>query len=297
LTGAAIVQMPMSTKCENLQLTLASLVSGTLTAPVQHRFFAFQFRENRFQIGVFRSQTHIFSSQLRIFSPRFRVRVPSSTLSTKSPARTRSRTAAATIRHRLAIAENEVFGHLVATDLEYVMPHQLELKYGLTAQELLDAIDKRFRLKVALEGAVAEVHFERKVRIAAKEGWLTSYESHDLDGLHDFTVVTLSGVSIRVEVKTIRNGPKPQVELQKTRAAKGDPSSRYYNRNHFDVVAVCVGRLTGDWAQFRYALVNDLPYHRDYSDKLKVMHAIPESEETNPRWFSRFQDVIDAFSL
>ena len=41
------------------------------------------------------------------------------------------------------------------------MPHHLELKYGLTAQELLDAIDKRFRLKVALEGAVAEVHFER----------------------------------------------------------------------------------------------------------------------------------------
>ena len=50
------------------------------------------------------------------------------------------------------------------------MPHALELKYGLTAQELLDAIDKRFRLKVALEGAVAEVHFERKLRIASREG-------------------------------------------------------------------------------------------------------------------------------
>ena len=52
------------------------------------------------------------------------------------------------------------------------MPHPLEQKYGLTAEELLDAIDKRFRLKVALEGAVAEVHFERKLRIASKEGWL-----------------------------------------------------------------------------------------------------------------------------
>ena len=176
------------------------------------------------------------------------------------------------------------------------MPHPLELKYGLTAQELLDAIDKRFRLKVALEGAVAEVHFERKLCIASREGWLTSYEAHDVDGMHDFTVVTLADATIRVEVKTIRNGQKPQVELQKTRAAKGDPSSRYYDRKHFDVVAVCVGRSTGDWSQFRYALVRDLPSHRSYKKKLQVMHPIPEGEETKPRWFSRFQDVIDAYT-
>ena len=175
------------------------------------------------------------------------------------------------------------------------MPHALELKYGLTAQELLDAIDKRFRLKVALEGAVAEVHFERKLRIASREGWLTSYESHDVDGMYDFTVVTRSGVAIRVEVKTIRNGAKPQVELQKTRAAKGDPSSRYYDRGHFDVVAVCVGRSTGDWSQFRYAFVRDLPNHRNYPAKLQVMHPIPEREDVEPKWFSRFQDIIDAY--
>jgi len=176
------------------------------------------------------------------------------------------------------------------------MPHPLEAKYGLTAQELLDAIDRRFRLKVALEGAVAEVHFERKLRIATREGWLSSYEDHDVDGMHDFTVVTLAGISMRVEVKTIRNGPKPKVELQKTRAAKGDPSSRYYDRDHFDVVAVCVGRYTGDWSQFRYATVRNLPHHRNHEHKLQVMHSIPDEENTEPRWFSRFQDVIDEYS-
>lgn len=176
------------------------------------------------------------------------------------------------------------------------MPHPLELKYGLTSKELLDAIDRRFRLKVALEGAVAEVHFERKLNIATREGWLKAFESHDVDGMHDFTVVTLSGLSIRVEVKTIRKGAKPKVEIQKTRAAKGDPSSRFYGTDHFDVVAVCVGRLTGDWAQFRYALVRELPGHRNHQNKLQVMHSIPDGEETSPRWFSRFQDVIDAYS-
>ena len=177
------------------------------------------------------------------------------------------------------------------------MPHPLELKYGLTSQELLDAIDKRFRLKVALEGAVAEVHFERKLLIASREGWLTGYEGHDEDGKHDFTVVTLAGIAIRVEVKTIRNGAKPKVELQKTRAAKGDPSSRYYDRNHFDVVAVCVGRHTGDWSQFRYVLVRDLPSHRNHENKIQVMNTIPDNEDTEPRWFSRFQDVIDVYSV
>jgi hypothetical protein len=101
------------------------------------------------------------------------------------------------------------------------MPHPLELKYGLTSQELLDAINKRFRLKVALEGAVAEVHFERKLRIASREGWLSRHENHDMDGMHDFTVLTLSATSLRVEVKTIRNGRKPQVELQKNSRGQG----------------------------------------------------------------------------
>lgn len=177
------------------------------------------------------------------------------------------------------------------------MPHALELKYGLTAEELLEAIERRFRLKVALEGAVAEVHFERKLRVASREGWLATYEPHDLDGMHDFTVVTRAGKSIRVEVKTIRNGPRLRVELQKTRAAKSDPSSRFYSREHFDVVAVCVGRATGDWSQFRYVLVRDLPSHASHPGKLQVMHTVPDDVgAAAPRWFSRFQDVIDAYS-
>lgn len=175
------------------------------------------------------------------------------------------------------------------------MPHSLEIKYGLTAQELLDAIDKRFRLKVALEGAVAEVHFERKLRVASQEGWLGGYEGHDIDGMHDFTVKTLNGKKIKVEVKTIRKSKKPEVEIQKTRAAKGDTSSRYYERDHFDVIAVCVGRWTGDWSEFRYAIVTTLPSHKEYAHKLKVMHGIPDDESTNPRWFKKFQDVIDVF--
>jgi hypothetical protein len=173
------------------------------------------------------------------------------------------------------------------------LPHDLEIKYGLTAQELLDAIDRRFRLKVALEGAVAEVHFERKLKVAAMEGWLSSYEGHDVDGMHDFTFTSLKGTVVRVEVKTIRNGTRLQVELQKTRAAKGDPTSRYYTPDHFDMVAVCMGRSTGDWSQFSYAIVSSLPRHRQHPEKLQVMHPIGDSLPV--RWYSRLQDVLDEY--
>ena len=45
------------------------------------------------------------------------------------------------------------------------MEHPLERQYGLSAYELLDALDKRFRAKVTLEGAVAEVQMEKLDRV------------------------------------------------------------------------------------------------------------------------------------
>lgn len=175
------------------------------------------------------------------------------------------------------------------------MPHALEVKYGLTAQEMLDAISRRMRLRVALEGAVAEVHFERKARMAAREGWLRAYEEHDLDGMHDFTIETLNRTNIRVEVKTLRNEVKPKVEVQKTRTSNGDASSRFYGRDQFDLIAVCMGRRTGDWSEFMYCLVSELPEHKKHAGKLQVMHSVVESLEVAPRWFPQLRLAIEAY--
>ena len=45
-----------------------------------------------------------------------------------------------------------------------VAKHPLEKEYGLSAYELLDALSKRFRARVTLEGAVAEVQMEKKIQ-------------------------------------------------------------------------------------------------------------------------------------
>lgn len=42
--------------------------------------------------------------------------------------------------------------------------HPLEKEYGLTKEELLDAINRRFRARVTLGGAVAEVHLGKQIK-------------------------------------------------------------------------------------------------------------------------------------
>lgn len=61
--------------------------------------------------------------------------------------------------------------------------HPLETKYGLTAFELLDALDKRFRAKVTLEGAVAEVQMEKHIK-----AFVGSKIDRYQDGKPDFSI-------------------------------------------------------------------------------------------------------------
>ena len=85
------------------------------------------------------------------------------------------------------------------------MDHPLEAAYGLTANEILDIVGARFRLKVALEGGVAECQMERHV--AALVGTVIDrYEATDEDGMPDFKL-WLPGQPepIKAECKNARN--------------------------------------------------------------------------------------------
>jgi len=68
------------------------------------------------------------------------------------------------------------------------MPHPLENEYALTADELLDAINRRFRAKVTLEGAVAEVHLGKKIKVLQDQHVIERFETHDSDGYPDYTI-------------------------------------------------------------------------------------------------------------
>ena len=153
------------------------------------------------------------------------------------------------------------------------MPHRLEDEYGLTADEMLDAFDKRFRAKVTLEGAVAEVQMEKQIRALQNAGVIARYEEHDRDGYPDFTIwLPDRAEPILAECKNVRDTTEAcrskgvisgyKVETQKTRTSNEDPSSRFYGVNQFQFIGVCLGKKTKNWAQFMYIRVEHLAIHK-----------------------------------
>ena len=185
------------------------------------------------------------------------------------------------------------------------MEHPLEAKYGLTAYELLDALAHRFRAQVTLEGAVAEVHMEKKIKALVGTA-VDRYQVHDQDGHPDFSI-WLPGrtVPLLAECKNIRDRDEAyrsggeivgyKVEIQKTRAAKRDPTSRYYGLGQFDILGVCLGKKTGNWSDFFFARTPELARHRSHEGKLAVMQRVPlpDADDLTP-WYDDLGELLRA---
>lgn len=185
------------------------------------------------------------------------------------------------------------------------MPHPLEIEYGLSAEELLDAVSRRFRAKVALEGTVAEVQAERHILAAQYRGVVSEHKTHDIDGYADFSIwLPKQPNPFRIEVKNVRNSNEAyrrrgvitgyKVEVQKTRAAQGDATSRLYDAEQFEILAVCMGKKTHDWKQFMWVAARHLARNLASPHKLAVMHRAPLTEEgfIEP-WYRSLVDLIE----
>ncbi len=184
------------------------------------------------------------------------------------------------------------------------MSYPLENEYGLTAYELLDAISGRFRLKVALEGAVAEVQLRRKIQALQGRRLIRGFEEHDINGHPDFTVwPARQSDGLLLECKNVRddaykrqgNVVAYKVEVQKTRAAISDPSSRFYPVDYFQLLAVCLGKQPGNWSDFLFARSQDLDRHATYPDRLAVFQRVPllASNDVAP-WYRSLEEVLGA---
>lgn len=161
---------------------------------------------------------------------------------------------------------------------EPVRRHVLEEQFALTSEQILDIIGGRNRLAVAVRGGVAEHHLEQQLSQAPG---LASVERLDVDAMHDFNVILEDGRLLRVECKNA--SPKTsasgqfKVEVQKTRASKGDPASRFYAADGFDVVAACLFSPTGRW-EFRFGLTSQMARHKDFPHRLAPIQPI------TPEW-------------
>ena len=136
------------------------------------------------------------------------------------------------------------------------------------------------------------MHMEKRIR-SLLGGLVDRYEVHDLDGHPDFSI-WLSGANtpILAECKNVRDTEEAyreggnvtafKVETQKTRAATGDPTSRYYGVDQFSLLGVCLGKKTGRWSDFAFVRVADLQRHRSHPRKLAVLQRVPLPVSTNP---------------
>lgn len=154
--------------------------------------------------------------------------------------------------------------------------HVLEEQFALTSEQILDIIRGRHRLAVAVRGGVAEHHLEQLLR---RDPDVADVARLDIDAMHDFNVTLKDGRYLRVECKNASPNPFAdgtlKVEVQKTRASKGDPASRFYAVDSFDVVAACLFSATGKW-EFRYGRTSTLLRHKDYADRLAPIQRIAD---------------------
>jgi hypothetical protein len=185
------------------------------------------------------------------------------------------------------------------------MIHPLEKEFELSAAELLDAINRRFRAKVTLEGAVAEVHLGKHIKKLHDQGIIARFEEHDIDSYPDYTIwlPDKPEKEYRIECKNVRDTEEAyrkkgqivafKVEAQKTRASKGDLSSRHYGFGQFDILAVCLGKKTHNWRQFMYVQTKNMASHGKYPDKLAVMHPVPLPDLPASRpWYNSLESLI-----
>ena len=134
---------------------------------------------------------------------------------------------------------------------------RLELKYGLTAAELLDAVNcavspQRLRLKEP-----SQSFRWPSTSSPSSDSIVDRFEMHDLDGKPDFSIwLPRRDKPLLAECKNIRESSKTggeayrkggeivayKVETQKTRAATGDPTSRFYGFEQYHILGVCLGQ-------------------------------------------------------
>ena len=138
--------------------------------------------------------------------------------------------------------------------------HGLAREFDLPERKVLDLISERRMLKMAVRGSVAEEHLVNVLRLIP--GVQDCHRLEDERGPD--VALRFHGRPLTVECKnSSRERTKEgleKIDLQRTRASKADPCSRYYKPTEFDLVAACIHAVTEKW-DFKYALTSDLDPH------------------------------------
>jgi len=140
--------------------------------------------------------------------------------------------------------------------------HHLAQELELTGAEILDLIQSAPRLKMAVRGWVAEVHLQR---VLSQVPGVTECTRLEDEGAPDLRLRLADAPPLLIECKNVLRTRLAdgtlRLDFQRTRASKGDPCTRFYRPEDFDLVAACLHPCTEQW-EFRFALARELDPHK-----------------------------------
>ena len=157
------------------------------------------------------------------------------------------------------------------------LEHPLLQQFAMTPSEVFDLIESSARLKMAVRGWVAEEHLHRYLCAVPGVSDCIRLEG---EGQPDVRLRFRGAEPLTIECKNVSrdryaNGD-PKIDFQRTRAAKGDPCSRYYSASDFDVVAACLHSVLDRW-EFRFHDSRTLGPHQKCEGKLASNVRIDDS--------------------
>lgn len=186
------------------------------------------------------------------------------------------------------LAGEQLFREIIAAKVA-PGPHELLAELGIGDAALLDLIQGAPRLKMAVRGWVAEHHLETHLRTVPG---VTECERLTQEGRPDISLRWKGRGPILIECKNTLRARyatgEPKLDFQRTRAAKGDPCSRYYRPEDFPILAACLHPVKEDWI-FTFALTRDLPPHATCEGRIKNMLAVAE-----PQFVSSAASILDS---
>lgn len=181
----------------------------------------------------------------------------------------------------LVTASKELLATPSAISREHL--HALAKEFALPETKVLDLISERRMLKMAVRGSVAEEHLVNALRAVPGV-----YDCHRLeDDRGPDVALIFQGTRVTVECKNSSRVPTKlgyeKIDLQRTRASKSDPCSRYYKPSEFDLVAACIHAVTERW-EFKYAASADLDPHKTCAGRLSNSVALDKrwSRDASP---------------
>jgi hypothetical protein len=193
---------------------------------------------------------------------------------------------------------------------EFVI-HRLERDLRVPAEVILEAIARSPDLtQRGVRGIIAEAVFIQDVMPRAlAAGWKDTTPDNTENPSYDARV-SRGGLDVRIQVKTQRLqrgqvlerafpklGTCFVTETQRTRSGKTAKgiSTRPYRDDEFDVLAVCLFPSTGDWREFRFALVRDLVRRPRHKHLLAVFQPVPRDPNPTGKWSANLVAKLEQF--